>query len=86
MLLVDRQGVLGSAGQTHQPLGAEVKGPVVPAASDHRLDREVGQVRKLARDEATNLSRVDGDALRQGTEIGNIFLLEASGDGIAERL
>ncbi|WP_253289537.1 hypothetical protein [Verrucosispora sioxanthis] len=72
MLLVDRQCVLGGAGQADEHVGAEVKGPVVPATVGHRLDREVGQVRELVGDEPTHLFRVDGDALRQGAEIRNI--------------
>lgn len=69
MFLLYRQGVLGSAGQTHRHSGAEVEGPVVPATVDHGLNREVRPLRELVGDEPTDLFRIDGNTLGHGTEL-----------------
>jgi hypothetical protein len=72
MFLVDRQGVLGRAGQAYQHFGAEAEGPVVPATVGYRLNREVAKLRELVGDEPTHLIRVDCNTPRHRTEIRNI--------------
>ena len=69
MFLVDRQGVLGRAGEPHQHFGAETERPVVPAAVGNGLYWKTGPPGKLLSDQTTRLLRVDGDALGHGTEI-----------------
>jgi hypothetical protein len=68
--LVDRQGILGCAGQTRQHSVAEAEGPIVPATVGYGLNREAGPLRELVDDEPTYLFRVDGHVLGHGTETG----------------
>jgi hypothetical protein len=69
VFLVDRLGVLGGARQAYRHAGAEVEGPVVPAALGDRLDRQFGPVRELGGDEAAYLLHVDDDAFGRRAEI-----------------
>ncbi len=69
LFLVDRQGVLGCAGQTRQHSVAEVEGPVVPPAVGHGMNRQVSPLRELVEDKPAHLFRIDSNALRHGTEI-----------------
>jgi hypothetical protein len=69
MFLVDRQGLLGRAGESHQHFGAEAERPVVPATAGNGLYWEIGPPGELPSDQTTRLLRVDGNALGHGTEI-----------------